>query len=95
MMTKIGERVGVVLSVVKGEANFLGYGVYMGDKPCPTLGGMANPKLLLDDGSVAWGCETWWGPEAVIKKKIEEGKIVQYEIERDATGAYVNAHEKV
>ena len=51
MMTKIGERVGVVLSVVKGEANFLGYGVYMGDKPCPTLGGMANPKLLLDDGS--------------------------------------------
>ena len=28
MMTKIGERVGVVLSMTKEEVKFLGYGVY-------------------------------------------------------------------
>ena len=23
-----------------------------------------NPKIVLDDGEVVWGCECWWGPEA-------------------------------
>lgn len=24
----------------------------------------SNPKIILDDGEVVWGCECWWGPEA-------------------------------
>ena len=23
-----------------------------------------DPKIILDDGEVVWGCECWWGPEA-------------------------------
>jgi hypothetical protein len=54
-----------------------GYGVYVGDHVPPEdvmgpfcrpgLYGFENPKLVLDDGSVVWGCESWWGPESTIR----------------------------
>lgn len=39
-----------------------GEGTYMGDKPCPLLGGAPNPYILMDDGTHMWGCACWWGP---------------------------------
>lgn len=31
-----------------------------------------NPKIRLDNGSVVWGCECWWGSEGKTKKAVEE-----------------------
>lgn len=75
-MTPEGARVGAIRNEEDGQVNFFGYGVYVGRKPCPHLDGMPNPKIELDDGGVVWGCESWWGPEEQIKKRIEGRKIV-------------------
>jgi len=65
---------------VEGTVYFLGYGEYVGDFiPKEAVGGLAescrecqieNPKLVLDDGSVVYGCECWWGSEERIKKEL-------------------------
>ena len=40
-----------------------------------------NPKILLDNGDVVWGCECWGGPEDEIKKRLTDGrKIVEVRI---------------
>lgn len=31
---------------------------------------LGNPKLVMDDGEVFWGCECWWSDEAIIKKQL-------------------------
>jgi len=51
----------------------LGFGEHVGDAvPDVDAGGVGpflhdmgirNPKIVLDDGTVVWGCECWWGPE--------------------------------
>jgi len=33
-----------------------------GGEPNPAVR-PTNPKIVLDDGEVVWGCECWWGPE--------------------------------
>lgn len=35
----------------------------MGCEPNPATR-PTNPKIVLDDGEVVWGCECWWGPES-------------------------------
>lgn len=75
----VGTRVGVILGTRGDVIEFVGYGKYVGDEvPPPTAGGFnsgaPNPKLVLDDGQVCWGCETWWGPEETIKAKLEAAK---------------------
>ena len=35
---------------------------WMTEEPCPLLGGALNPRIVLDDGSILWGCECWWEP---------------------------------
>ena len=73
-----GDRVGCFLSVAHGRGLFLGFGTYVGEEVPPNeglssltgyLSGLrqANPKLVLDNGDVVWGCECWWGPEEEIK----------------------------
>jgi len=88
-MNKPGDRVGAILgSDPHGKTEFLGYGVYEGDEIPRTdaICGSArilrknkqtNPKILLDSGSVVWGCECWWGPEEEVKKLLEGIKEVK------------------
>lgn len=33
---------------------------WMTFEPCPDMGGLRNPKLVLDDGTVLWGYQCWW-----------------------------------
>ena len=87
-MMEIGKRVGVILGIdpVNKVIHMIGYGAYAGiEVPPPDInpplnGGRPNPKLILDSGEVAWGCEVWWGPEDAVKAKVEkrvsEGFIV-------------------
>lgn len=39
-----------------------------------------NPKILLDNGSVVWGCECWWGPEADEATFIGGRRVVEVSI---------------
>lgn len=77
-----GERIGAILSV-KDTVRFLGYGSYAGHEVPPNTGpksmtgmlheaGATNPKLVLDNGLVVWGCECWWDSESAVKAKLEQ-----------------------
>jgi hypothetical protein len=97
-----GERVGVILGIDRDakSVDFVGYGVYQGDEVPgeEAAGSMANilrdagvenPKIVLDQGGVAWGCEVWWGPEeevrdtmAGLKNKGYTINIVNLEVDR-------------
>lgn len=87
-MANIGDRVGAILSANDQVVNLLGYGVYVGDEVHPGLG-RPNPKIVLDNGDVVWGCECWWGPEGRIRqaigdRKVEEVRIREVRGENDA-----------
>jgi len=79
-MSKIGDRVGAILSAEGSTVRLLGYGVYEGDFiPEEGIGGhgdmireagIKNPRIKLDSGKTVYGCECWWGPEATIKAKV-------------------------
>jgi hypothetical protein len=91
-MSKKGDRVGAILgSKPDGTVNFLGYGVYDGDEiPSSAAGqmgeilrdiGRANPKIVLDNGKVVWGCECWWGSEKRVAETLEGKKVVEIDID--------------
>lgn len=77
-----GTRVGAVISANNQEVILLGYGVYEGDfvpdenavgfGPLLRSIGRTNPKIVLDSGDVAWGCECWFGEEDSLKTMIED-----------------------
>lgn len=79
-MPAIGDRIGAVLSAKDGIVKLFGYGVYAGDEVPPRDGGWmaealhdvgaTNPKLVLDDGQIVWGCQCWWGREAATKERF-------------------------
>lgn len=93
MRHKKGDRVGAILCGEeeggKKLLKFLGYGVYDGDEVPPKGGGFmqdamnetgnTNPKIVLDNGKVVWGCQCWWGSEAAVRKQIEEYEKHGYE----------------
>jgi hypothetical protein len=81
-MTEVGARVGAILGADRRTniVEFLGYGVYNGDQPCPAINNFDNPQITLDSGEVTWGCECWWGPEDQIKTKLENYSKMGYTI---------------
>jgi len=85
-------RVGAILSSSENEVRFLGYGWYVGDHVPEYKEGagmrnlmskmdMTNPKIELDNGTVVYGCECWWGPEEKIKEHMEGRNVVEVSIE--------------
>ena len=68
------------MSIHGGIAKLFGYGMYVGDSvPTESIGfmgeilkeeGIPNPKIVLDNGQVVYGCECWWGDEEVVRKKM-------------------------
>ena len=77
-MSNIGERVGAIRNSNDGIVYMFGFGVYEGREIPPEEIGLPipNPKIKLDDGSVVWGCQCWWGPEQQIRQKIGDREIV-------------------
>ena len=86
-MTRIGSRIGAILGADNENKiiNMVGYGVYEKDE-CPPVeimglpedemdilrdNGYTNPKLVMDDGSIAWGRECWWGAEERVKLQLK------------------------
>ncbi len=81
-----GTRVGAIRNATCETVYLYGFGTYQGDEIPPkgtigTLGldmgelGRKNPKILLDNGKVVWGCQCWWGSEEKVKEMIGDRKI--------------------
>ncbi len=73
-----GDRIGAMIGATHETKTikWLGFGEYAGEEvPPPEVGGfnvgLPNPKLRLDNGKTCYGCETWWGSEAEMTKKID------------------------
>ncbi len=79
-------KVFAVASANKDKVLAFGFGDYVGDEvPPPEIMGpfgavpTPNPKIVLDNGEVIWGCECWWGPaenEEVINKWLKGRELV-------------------
>lgn len=91
MAAKPGDRVGAI-SHSEGDTYYLlGYGVYTGDfvpeTACGVLGSLLrmnqvpNPKIVLDNGQVVWGCECWWALEDEVREQLEGRTVVESNIE--------------
>ncbi len=69
----------------------LGPGTYVGNEiPTTAVGWLAeaavegkmkNPKILLDNGDVVWGCECWWGVREGGEQQVEAYKKDGWTIE--------------
>lgn len=91
MTRVIGSRVGAILSADENEVHLLGYGTYQGDEiPPPGIKfvgidlhelGHSNPKILLDNGKVVWGCECWWGSEEQVRNSIGSRRVIEVDAE--------------
>jgi len=84
-MTKIGDRVGVVLRATPTEVFLLGYGTFLGHE-VPPKGmlhdhGIPNPKIQLDNGKVVWGYQVWWGPAKYVAEMIGKRAIKQVDVD--------------
>lgn len=87
-MPKIGDRVGAILSATQEEVRLLGYGVYEGEQipsseehEVLNKHGLKNSKLKLDNNSIVWGCECWWGSEEIVKQMIGDRKVILVDID--------------
>jgi hypothetical protein len=85
-MSRIGDRVGAILTGDDKVVQLIGFGVYEGDfVPLEAVGmfaeagrelGHLNPRIKLDDGEVVYGCECWWGSEAEVRKQLEGREVL-------------------
>jgi len=87
-MTKIGTRVIAVSHFEDDIVYIFGYGLYVGDEipPIGTLGalgldlgmlGHTNPKIILDNGKIVWGCQCWFGNIKRIEKEIIRNRKIK------------------
>lgn len=88
----IGKRVGCILEADEKVIKFLGFGTYVGDEiPDANTGGFGsllhankipNPKIVLDNDKVVFGCECWWGSMEQVKEQLSgERKVVWVDID--------------
>lgn len=88
----VGERVGAILGAENQMVTFFGYGVYQGEKVpdvpedsrglAPEMAKAGHPShcIELDNGEIVYGCECWWGPERMIKRRIETLESKGFEV---------------
>ena len=86
------KKVIAILDAEGDTVRIFGYGQYVGDEVPPKgvkfFGmdlhdiGRANPKIVLDNGKVVWGCQCWWGDvEKAQKEIIKDRKVVVVDID--------------
>jgi len=82
----MNRRVGVIIGESDGVLKVLGNGEYVGDEvPIEAVGMFAdmmrkinhpNPKIVLDNGDVVYGCECWFGSIEKMDRIIASHKNV-------------------
>ena len=92
-MANIGDNVCAILSADKNNVQVIGYGKYLGDEvpdrhvvgPLPKalhLASAKNPKLQMEDGTIVWGCECWWGDVTSANEFIGDRNIINVDMEK-------------
>ena len=86
-----GSRIGALWTVYKHRATIFGFGTYQGDEIPPAgvfsqfgpadLLRVPIAKLVMDDGTVVWGCECHWTTEWGVKEEIAGRKVFKARIE--------------
>lgn len=76
-----GSRVFAVRDADDNIVHVYGRGVYEGDFPLACLDGRNNPRIKLDDGSVVWGAQCWWGPEERFESWAKGRAVVTVPVE--------------
>lgn len=94
MKIQVGDRIGAIQKADEKTVWSFGFGTYQGeaippdDVPGPFLRlglyGIDNPRLVMDDGTVVWGCESWWGSEKKIQEMIAGREVVMVKPTRSA-----------
>jgi len=69
-------RVIAIRDADEQTVNIYGYGTYVGDEPCELAFGLTNPKIVLDDGQIVWGCQCWWGDSERLEREQLCGREV-------------------
>ena len=86
-MTKIGARIGAILKADDKNVYLLGYGTYDGDDVPPSgflhEAKCPNPKLSLDDGTVVWGYQCWWGEMSKVEDMIGDRHVIKSVVQPD------------
>ncbi len=97
---EVGTRVAVLASFdeYNKKTHLYGFGTYEGEEipppgigvnnlgqSCSDIGAMAA-KLKLDDGTIIWGCECSWGPEAEVKEEIAGSEIIKADLFESRAG---------
>jgi hypothetical protein len=44
--------------------------------------GFTNPCLKMDDGTIVWGCECWWGAEDGLEKLVGGRTVINVDMEK-------------
>jgi hypothetical protein len=88
-----GERAGAIHAIDRKAktAEIFGYGEYVGDEvPVEAVNdratynrshGIKNPKIVLDDGKVVYGCECQWDTEAHVRKMLAGYTVTTVDID--------------
>lgn len=83
----IGTRVGCLAFMDKEarKIHMFGWGTYEGDEVPPQEVGafyieQPVPKLKLDDGTIVYGCECWWGESEKMMEDISRGRQAGFEV---------------
>lgn len=80
-------RVVAVRSATDTEVLSFGPGLYVGDEQPPGFP-FDNPKINLDDGSVVWGYQCWWGAEEDFETSFIQGRTVTVVPAPDGNGRW-------
>lgn len=84
---EIGSRVMAIQNANENTVYLFGRGVYVGDE-IPESGMLhrleiPNPKIQLDNGSVVYGYQCWWGPEEMMEKKFAGRQVIDVEVSHE------------
>lgn len=82
-----GARVGAVQKSDSETVWLYGYGTYDGDHVPPDGFlfelGIPNPRITLDDGSVVYGFQCWWGAEDAVRERYKNHAVVHVPVSED------------
>ena len=100
-MANTGDSVCAILSADKNNVHLIGYGKYLGDEipdrheigslpKALHLASAKNPKLQMNDGSIVWGCECWWGDIDSANEFIGNRNIINVDMEKERSQQLAN-----
>lgn len=56
--------------------NIYGWGTMIGKVECPELGGLPNPKIVLENGDIVWGYQCWWCSREKFETEMQDGRPI-------------------